>query len=59
MVVNDDAGNLAPHGALRFIVETPPGAGSLLQGIGVFTLALRSSVKTPPRRNYWCVQPPD
>ena len=59
MVVNDDAGNLTPRGALRFIVGTPPGAGLLLQGIGVLTLALRPSVKTPPRRNYWCVQPTD
>ncbi|PPA00554.1 TIGR02449 family protein, partial [Pseudomonas sp. MWU12-2312b] len=32
MVVNDDAGNRTPRGDLRFIVGTPPGAGSLLQG---------------------------
>jgi hypothetical protein len=31
MVVNDDAGILNVHGALRFFVGTPPGAGSLLQ----------------------------
>ena len=32
MVVNDDAGHLTPLCALRFIVGTPPGACSLLQG---------------------------
>jgi len=32
MEVNDDAGSLAPRGALRFFVGTPPGACSLLQG---------------------------
>src|SRR5689334_13436503 len=31
MEVNDDAGSLTPHGALRFFVGTPPGASSLLQ----------------------------
>jgi len=31
MVVNDDAGHLTPHGDLRSIVGTPPGACSLLQ----------------------------
>jgi hypothetical protein len=32
MVVNDYAGCLTLNGALRFIVGTPPGASSLLQG---------------------------
>ena len=35
MVVNDDAGHLTPRGALRLIVGTPPGAGSLRQGFRV------------------------
>ncbi|PVZ54826.1 hypothetical protein C9422_23875 [Pseudomonas sp. B1(2018)] len=32
MVVNDNAGSLAPRGVLEIIVGTPPGASSLLQG---------------------------
>jgi len=32
MVVNENAGNLTPRGVFEFIVGTPPGAGSLLQG---------------------------
>jgi hypothetical protein len=31
MVVNDNAGSLAPRGALGSIVGTPPGACSLLR----------------------------
>jgi hypothetical protein len=34
MVVNENAGSLTPRSVLKSIVGTPPGAGSLLQGVG-------------------------
>ena len=34
MVVNESAENPTPRGVCEFIVGTPPGAGSLLQGGG-------------------------
>ena len=44
MVVNDNAGNLTPRGALRLFVGTPPGAGSLLT-----VIAANAFIATLPR----------
>ena len=43
MGVNDNAGSLIPRGVLEFIVGTPPGASSLLQGLFILRATTRGN----------------
>ena len=57
MEVNDDAGCLAPRGALRFFVGTPPGASSLLQSPPPSAIHGRRRLTRHPCRVAHCAEP--